>query len=401
MKFKKSVAVTLFVLFLLMISAVNAASDTNDTLNSNLNDVSVSHIDNSIDVEKANSNYNIHTNLDVNDDSISHEEDDIDVIEKESISNNILKANKDSKKLSSSDKTVLKEDEFLWHKVDDNTWIHTQYNGGQLIDKLEVHLSPLKITEGDNIYVNIKHEGSFKDTYLVIDISTYGKKREATKYFVNNGQISTTIKLPTGENSIWYWYVHDDGVSDLVAPYTIIVKPKATPTKTKKTTKYKIKKVKKGKTYKYGKYKGKFTKKQINSIINAKNKGKYKTVTVNTGKTNKYKYYTYKRKTKYKTAKFGHNVQTFEEEAFTKKGWTLVKYWWGKKTYWDPNLGYWHMVYGKFKKVTYVKVKKSKKYKVKMSLSTTYEDGWPAGKNKAVLSLWSSAGKIREKQVKI
>ena len=52
----------------------------------------------------------------------------------------------------------------------------------------------------------------------------------------------------------------------------------------------------------------------------------------------------------------------FEEEKYTKKGWKLVKYWWGKKEYYDPMLGYWHMVYGKFKKTYKVKVVKYRYY---------------------------------------
>lgn len=79
-----------------------------------------------------------------------------------------------------------------------------------------------------------------------------------------------------------------------------------------------------------------------------------------TKKRKKVKYYVYKTKTKYLTAKFGHNVQVSEEEKYTKKGWKLVKYWWGKKTYYDPMLGYWNMVYGKFKKTYKVKVAKYK-----------------------------------------
>ena len=58
--------------------------------------------------------------------------------------------------------------------------------------------------------------------------------------------------------------------------------------------------------------------------------------------------------------------------------------------------------YAKFKKT--VKVKKgykTKKYPVKMTLSSHYEDGSLPGNGKAVLSVWSSQGLIGEKTVRI
>ena len=74
----------------------------------------------------------------------------------------------------------------------------------------------------------------------------------------------------------------------------------------------------------------------------------------------KHKYYAYKLKTKYKTffiARYPHIISPMLK-PFNKKGWTLVKAWYGKKRYNMGSLGYGWDIYGKFKKNYYVKVTK-------------------------------------------
>lgn len=75
-------------------------------------------------------------------------------------------------------------------------------------------------------------------------------------------------------------------------------------------------------------------------------------------KVKKRKYYVYKTKYKYKVFNLGHNINGVELKYYANKGYKLVKYWYGSKMYYDPMLGHYYRVYGKFKK-TY-RVKKAK-----------------------------------------
>ncbi len=74
----------------------------------------------------------------------------------------------------------------------------------------------------------------------------------------------------------------------------------------------------------------------------------------------KHKYYAYKVKTKYKNVYFGKGkyIYGFLLEPYKKKGWILVKSWYGKKRYNEGPAGYYWDLYGKLKKKYKVKVAK-------------------------------------------
>lgn len=74
----------------------------------------------------------------------------------------------------------------------------------------------------------------------------------------------------------------------------------------------------------------------------------------------KHKIYAYKLKTKYKKVHFGRGklLYHFWLEPYEKKGWVLVKSWFGKKRYHHYQAGYYWDIYGKLKKRYYVKVRK-------------------------------------------
>ncbi len=158
------------------------------------------------------------------------------------------------------------------------------------------------------------------------------------------------------------------------------------------------------KTFTYGKYKGTFSNSKINSVKDGQYYGYYEQFTVKTGKYKKVKKAVYKKKKKYKTVNFGKGkyVYGFLINSYTNKGWTCVKTW-STGRYMDSVHGTMYKNnYAKFKKT--VKVKKgykTKKYPVKMTLSSHYEDGSLPGYGKAVLSVWSSQGLIGEKTVSI
>lgn len=71
----------------------------------------------------------------------------------------------------------------------------------------------------------------------------------------------------------------------------------------------------------------------------------------------KHKYYKYKLKTKYKTFKIARFSQILSPmlEPFHKKGWTLVRSWYGKKSYNRGPFGTYWDIYGRFKKTYWVK----------------------------------------------
>ena len=78
----------------------------------------------------------------------------------------------------------------------------------------------------------------------------------------------------------------------------------------------------------------------------------------------KHKYYVYKTKTKYKTffiVRYPHIVSPMLD-PFKKKGWILVKSWYGKKSYNMGAVGIGWDIYGKFKKYYYVKKPKYRYY---------------------------------------
>ena len=158
------------------------------------------------------------------------------------------------------------------------------------------------------------------------------------------------------------------------------------------------------KTYTFGKYKGTFSNNQISSVKTAIEFDYDKIVTVKTGKNVKYKIPKYKSKNKYKTVDVGKGKYTygFLLNKYTSKGWKIVKIW-SKGAYFDSYFGtmYKHN-YAKIKKTVHIKTgTKTIKYPVKMSLSSFHEDGSPIRDGKACLTIWSSAGKISEKEVSI
>lgn len=77
----------------------------------------------------------------------------------------------------------------------------------------------------------------------------------------------------------------------------------------------------------------------------------------------KHKYYVYKTKAKYKKVHFGRGkcVYHFWLEPYERKGWILIKSWFGKAHH-DPIGGTYHEIYGKFKKYYYVKKAKYRYY---------------------------------------
>lgn len=81
-------------------------------------------------------------------------------------------------------------------------------------------------------------------------------------------------------------------------------------------------------------------------------------------KAKKYKYYVYKYKTKYKTffiTRYTHIVSPMLK-PFARKGWTLVRSWYGKKSYNMGSVGIGWDIYGRFKKTYRVKVAKYRYY---------------------------------------
>lgn len=76
----------------------------------------------------------------------------------------------------------------------------------------------------------------------------------------------------------------------------------------------------------------------------------------------KHKYYVYKAKKKYKVFKLGHNINGVELDNFARHGWKLVRYWTSSERHYNWMLGYWYMVYGKFKKTYWVKKAKYRYY---------------------------------------
>ena len=72
-------------------------------------------------------------------------------------------------------------------------------------------------------------------------------------------------------------------------------------------------------------------------------------------KVKKHKYYVYKAKKKYKVFKLGHNINGVELDYYARHGWKLVRYWTSSERHYSWMLGYWYMVYGKFKKTYWVK----------------------------------------------
>ena len=81
-------------------------------------------------------------------------------------------------------------------------------------------------------------------------------------------------------------------------------------------------------------------------------------------KAKKYKYYVYKYKTKYKTffiARYPHIVSPMLK-PFERKGWTLVRSWYGSRSYNMGSVGIGWDIYGRFKKTTRVRVAKYRYY---------------------------------------